>query len=159
MVFQCKPNIYFFIFFFIFHDFYFDQTFFFLLKRETFSTSINLSNPNSNAFVDLDGDCFSDLALVTEECSNGECTKYLQVWIHDPENGKFVPPTDHIYALPKGVSQLTFADFGTFLFCFLFLFLFLLFIFIFIFIFTFYFYFILFYFFLFLLFHFLFSFF
>eukprot|EP01091_Cochliopodium_minus_P011961 TRINITY_DN3522_c0_g1_i1.p1 TRINITY_DN3522_c0_g1~~TRINITY_DN3522_c0_g1_i1.p1 ORF type:complete len:649 (-),score=136.28 TRINITY_DN3522_c0_g1_i1:47-1993(-) len=79
--------------------------------NETFPENLNLSKPNTNAFVDINGDCFSDLVVVVDVCSNDICKKYMQVWLHDTKTGKFSHSDNHTYELPNGVSQLTFADF------------------------------------------------
>ncbi|KAF5372918.1 hypothetical protein D9758_001485 [Tetrapyrgos nigripes] len=63
-----------------------------------------LSNPHSNAVVDLDGDCLADVFLV---CDDGNGVKYFQVWINNKDQGfKLVQEN----TLPPGVQSISFAD-------------------------------------------------
>lgn len=42
-------------------------------------TSSRLTSPHSSAFIDLDGDCMSDLFLTVEDTSSGR--KYYEIWL------------------------------------------------------------------------------
>ncbi|GAA5798014.1 hypothetical protein HPULCUR_003412 [Helicostylum pulchrum] len=62
------------------------------------------SNPHSNAFVDLNGDCLADLVFV---CGEAESKQSIQIWTNDRDNGfKLSLESD----LPAGSGPLTFAD-------------------------------------------------
>ncbi|KAK7449726.1 hypothetical protein VKT23_013201 [Stygiomarasmius scandens] len=63
-----------------------------------------LSNPHSNAVVDLDGDCLADLFLV---CDDGNGGKYFQIWINNKDQGFKLAQTTQ---LPSGVQSISFAD-------------------------------------------------
>ncbi|KAJ3731690.1 hypothetical protein DFJ43DRAFT_1132384 [Lentinula guzmanii] len=67
-------------------------------------TQCTISNPHSNAVVDLDGDCLADVFLV---CDNGNGMKYFQIWINNKEDGFSLA---HQGSLPSGVQSITFAD-------------------------------------------------
>ncbi|KAJ3892409.1 hypothetical protein GG344DRAFT_87791 [Lentinula edodes] len=63
-----------------------------------------ISNPHSNAVVDLDGDCLADVFLV---CDNGNGMKYFQIWVNNKDDGFALA---HQGSLPSGVQSITFAD-------------------------------------------------
>ncbi|KAH8995858.1 hypothetical protein EDB86DRAFT_2920938 [Lactarius hatsudake] len=63
-----------------------------------------ISNPHSNAAVDLNGDCVADIFLV---CDDGTGRKYFQVWVSDPSEGFTL--TQH-GSLPAGTQSVVFAD-------------------------------------------------
>ncbi|CED84767.1 Predicted membrane protein [Phaffia rhodozyma] len=63
-----------------------------------------LSEPHSNAFVDLDGDCLADLFLHCTDTYTGENT--FQIWVN--RRGSFV--LSHEGQFPKGSGMVTFAD-------------------------------------------------
>ncbi|KAJ3823019.1 hypothetical protein EV361DRAFT_914190 [Lentinula raphanica] len=67
-------------------------------------TQCTISNPHSNAVVDLDGDCLADVFLV---CDNGNGVKYFQIWINNKDNGFSLA---HQGSLPSGIQSITFAD-------------------------------------------------
>ena len=64
------------------------------------------SIPNSNAFLDFDGDCHPDL-FFTEKVGND--TKF-SIWIWNPENAKF--ERNKTYSVPRGAGQVSFSDFS-----------------------------------------------
>ncbi|KAE9384582.1 hypothetical protein BT96DRAFT_1026852 [Gymnopus androsaceus JB14] len=63
-----------------------------------------LSNPHSNAVIDLDGDCLADVFLV---CDNGNGIKHFQIWINNKDSGFTLAQQGD---LPPGVQSITFAD-------------------------------------------------
>ena len=65
-----------------------------------------LAVPNSNAFVDLDGDCHADLVLT--EAPGADGTSRASLWLY--RNGTYVRHT--ALTLPSGAGQLAFADFN-----------------------------------------------
>lgn len=69
-----------------------------------------LSNPHSSAFVDLNGDCRSDLFFTSED----DKQKYFEVWVQTAKNPKHTYTYCLIQKQPlsKAVSQISFADFG-----------------------------------------------
>ncbi|CAG8492968.1 10051_t:CDS:10 [Paraglomus occultum] len=71
---------------------------------ETATPPCKLADPHSNAFVDLNGDCLSDLFLT---CQDDNDVKSFQIWINDKENG-FVLKEDGNF--PEGTGQISFAD-------------------------------------------------
>lgn len=64
------------------------------------------SIPNSNAFLDFDGDCHPDL-FFTEKVGND--TKFT-IWIWNPANAKF--ERNKTYGVPRGAGQVSFSDFS-----------------------------------------------
>ena len=66
----------------------------------------SLAVPNSNAFVDLDGDCHADLVLT--EAPDADGTVRASLWLY--RNGTYVRHA--ALALPPGAGQLAFADFN-----------------------------------------------
>ncbi|KAF8319364.1 hypothetical protein DL93DRAFT_2124690 [Clavulina sp. PMI_390] len=62
----------------------------------------DVSNPHSNAVVDFDGDCLSDVFLM---CGTGR--KYYQIWTNNKSNGFNLARSG---ALPPNVGAVTFAD-------------------------------------------------
>ncbi|PKK80668.1 hypothetical protein RhiirC2_649600 [Rhizophagus irregularis] len=62
-----------------------------------------LSDPHSNAFIDLNGDCKSDLFLTCQDTS-GKLT--YQIWTNTMDGYVFSKSGD----LPQGVGQISFAD-------------------------------------------------
>jgi len=64
----------------------------------------SLSVPNSNAFVDVDGDCHADLIL-TEK---GQDSIMMSIWLYRNDTYK----KHASIALPQGVGQISFADFN-----------------------------------------------
>ena len=75
-------------------------------KAQTATELPRLSVPNSNAFLDLDGDCHADLVL-TEAPQNGETRVHMAIWLY--KNGTYQRHASH--PLPPGAGQLSFADF------------------------------------------------
>lgn len=72
-----------------------------------------LQVPNSNAFVDVNGDCLSDLVVTScSNASNCEESKRVEIWINT--KGSFYKDKD--FPIPPGSGQLSFADFGTYCF-------------------------------------------
>lgn len=63
-----------------------------------------ISNPHSNAAVDLNGDCVADIFLF---CDDGTGKKSFQVWVSDPNEG-FTLAQDG--SLPAGTQSVVFAD-------------------------------------------------
>jgi hypothetical protein len=64
-----------------------------------------LANPHSSAFIDIDGDCLSDLVL---HCRKPKSTIHtIQIWLNRGAAGYKLAQT---YDLPKGSGPLSFAD-------------------------------------------------
>ncbi|RDB23975.1 T-cell immunomodulatory protein [Hypsizygus marmoreus] len=63
-----------------------------------------LSNPHSNAVVDLNGDCLADLFLI---CDDGRGGKSYQIWVNNKDDGFSLSQEG---ALPSGVQAVSFAD-------------------------------------------------
>ncbi|THU96321.1 integrin alpha N-terminal domain-containing protein [Dendrothele bispora CBS 962.96] len=63
-----------------------------------------LSNPHSNAVVDLNGDCLADVFLV---CDGGNGVKSYQIWINNKDQGFKL---EREGPLPSGVQSISFAD-------------------------------------------------
>ncbi|KAF7790986.1 hypothetical protein EIP86_001945 [Pleurotus ostreatoroseus] len=66
-----------------------------------------LSNPHSNAAVDLNGDCLADLFLVCDE--DGTPDKYFQIWVNNKDDGFSLA---QLGRLPRGLQSVTFGDIG-----------------------------------------------
>ncbi|EMD34350.1 hypothetical protein CERSUDRAFT_117229 [Gelatoporia subvermispora B] len=64
-----------------------------------------LSNPHSNAAVDLNGDCLADLFLVCDEQNSR--SKYFQIWVNNKADGFALA---QLGRLPDGVQTVSFAD-------------------------------------------------
>ncbi|KAI0093714.1 hypothetical protein BDY19DRAFT_881949 [Irpex rosettiformis] len=64
-----------------------------------------LSNPHSNAAVDLNGDCLADIFLVCDE-DNGR-DHYYQIWTNNKDNGFELAQTGRF---PSGLQSVSFAD-------------------------------------------------
>ncbi|KAI0792754.1 hypothetical protein C8Q75DRAFT_751250 [Abortiporus biennis] len=64
-----------------------------------------ISNPHSNAAVDLNGDCLADIFLVCDEGNSGD--KYFQIWINNKESGFSLA---QLGRFPRGVQSITFSD-------------------------------------------------
>lgn len=62
------------------------------------------TNPHSNAFVDLDGDCLADLVFV---CSKSSGSKSIQIWSNRRDQGFTLSLEAD---LPAGAGALSFAD-------------------------------------------------
>lgn len=65
-----------------------------------------ISDPHSNAVVDLNGDCLADLFVV---CDKGNGGKGFQIWINNKADGFELAQEG---ALPSDVQSITFADIG-----------------------------------------------
>ncbi|KAF5324887.1 hypothetical protein D9611_004159 [Ephemerocybe angulata] len=63
-----------------------------------------LSNPHSNAVVDLNGDCLADVFLV---CDEGNGRKSFQIWINNKDEGFSLA---HKGSLPPGTQSISLAD-------------------------------------------------
>ncbi|KAH9890573.1 hypothetical protein C8Q73DRAFT_793017 [Cubamyces lactineus] len=63
-----------------------------------------LSNPHSNAAVDLNGDCLADIFLVCEDRSG---SKYFQIWVNNKDDGFSMKQQGR---LPPGTQAISFAD-------------------------------------------------
>ncbi|KAJ3225475.1 hypothetical protein HK099_006748 [Clydaea vesicula] len=63
------------------------------------------SHPNSNAFIDLDGDCLADLFFTCQDSENSQ--QYMQIWLNRKEDG-FVFSKE--LQLPKGAGRISFSD-------------------------------------------------
>ena len=77
----------------------------FHMEPQGTSDTSPISDPNSNAFVDLNGDCISDL-VVTSIKNN---VSQFEFWLN--ENGGF--KLDKVFKAAVGAGQVTFADFST----------------------------------------------
>ncbi|KZT70220.1 hypothetical protein DAEQUDRAFT_725861 [Daedalea quercina L-15889] len=64
-----------------------------------------LSNPHSNAAVDLNGDCLADIFLVCDDLSSA--SKYFQIWVNNKDDGFMLA---QLGRLPKGTQSISFAD-------------------------------------------------
>ncbi|KAH9934948.1 uncharacterized protein B0H18DRAFT_1182116 [Fomitopsis serialis] len=64
-----------------------------------------LSNPHSNAAVDLNGDCLADIFLVCDDPSTA--SKYFQIWVNNKDDGFVLASHGR---LPKGTQSISFAD-------------------------------------------------
>ncbi|EKM56033.1 uncharacterized protein PHACADRAFT_257056 [Phanerochaete carnosa HHB-10118-sp] len=62
-----------------------------------------LSNPHSNAAVDLNGDCLADLFLL---CDNGR-DKQFQIWVNNKDDGFSLAQVGNF---PRGFQTVSFAD-------------------------------------------------
>ena len=60
-----------------------------------------ISSPHSNAFVDITGDCLSDLVVFNTDNN-------MELWINTGTEYTL----DIVYSLPVGAGQFSFADFG-----------------------------------------------
>lgn len=69
-----------------------------------------ISNPHSNAVVDLNGDCLADLFLVCDE--QGTSNKFFQIYLNVPSPTSSSPALQlaQLGRLPAGVQTVTFAD-------------------------------------------------
>lgn len=67
----------------------------------------NFTIPNSNAFLDFDGDCHADL-FFTEKAED-ETTKF-SIWVWNSTNQKY--ERSKVYNAPKGAGQVSFSDFS-----------------------------------------------
>ncbi|KAI0303281.1 hypothetical protein B0F90DRAFT_1709692 [Multifurca ochricompacta] len=63
-----------------------------------------ISNPHSNAAVDLDGDCIADIFLV---CDEGPGRKSFQIWVSNSSAGFTLAQSG---SLPAGTQSVVFAD-------------------------------------------------
>ncbi|KAF8655798.1 hypothetical protein AX16_002884 [Volvariella volvacea WC 439] len=63
-----------------------------------------ISNPHSNAVIDLNGDCLADLFLV---CDNGRNGKSFQIWINNKEDGFSLVQQG---SLPSDLQSISFSD-------------------------------------------------
>ncbi|CXI83938.1 conserved Plasmodium protein, unknown function [Plasmodium berghei] len=71
-----------------------------------------ISNPNSNAIVDLNGDCKADLVFTVINKKNTKRI-FLEIWINKIVNGKSrYVKADEDYMLPANSMQIIFADFN-----------------------------------------------
>ncbi|SBT77382.1 conserved Plasmodium protein, unknown function [Plasmodium ovale] len=71
-----------------------------------------ITNPNSSAIVDINGDCKSDLVFTVYNKVNSK-NIYLEIWINKIVEGKsiYVKNTED-YALPQNSLQVLFGDFN-----------------------------------------------
>ncbi|GFE54800.1 T-cell immunomodulatory protein [Babesia ovis] len=67
-----------------------------------------IPSPHSSAFVDIDGDCRSDLVLLIQDGQN----RYLQIWQSHVDNNqtKYVSDESMNIQLPKNHGQVSFVD-------------------------------------------------
>ncbi|KII89322.1 hypothetical protein PLICRDRAFT_109686 [Plicaturopsis crispa FD-325 SS-3] len=63
-----------------------------------------LSNPHSNAVVDLNGDCLADVFLV---CDDNKGNKFFQIWVNNKDAGFSLEQTGQ---LPSGAQAISFGD-------------------------------------------------
>lgn len=64
--------------------------------------------PHSNAFVDINGDCLSDLVIT----SNNGTNRFLEVWLNSDASGTPEFTLTEVLDLPEGAGQVTFSDLG-----------------------------------------------
>lgn len=62
-----------------------------------------IADPNSNAFVDIDGDCLADLVLFS---TNSNDQTVMEIWFLDGTTATL----QQEIILPDGAGQVTFAD-------------------------------------------------
>ncbi|PRP77564.1 hypothetical protein PROFUN_00425 [Planoprotostelium fungivorum] len=62
-----------------------------------------LYTPHSNSFVDLNGDCLSDLVITSVDASN---VRYVEIWLNVKDGFRH----HQSIQIPKGTGQLTFTD-------------------------------------------------
>lgn len=67
-----------------------------------------ISMPHSNAFVDINGDCLSDLVITSSNGTN----KFLEVWLNSDESGTPTFTLANVLDLPQGAGQVSFSDLG-----------------------------------------------
>ncbi|KAF9533608.1 hypothetical protein CPB83DRAFT_783291 [Crepidotus variabilis] len=67
-------------------------------------TQCVVSDPHSNAVVDLDGDCLADVFLT---CDDGRGGKTYQIWINEKNRGFYLSQEGR---LPAGTESISFAD-------------------------------------------------
>ncbi|KAI0029329.1 hypothetical protein K488DRAFT_56617 [Vararia minispora EC-137] len=75
-----------------------------IVDAPLYDAQCKLSNPHSNAIVDLNGDCLADIFLV---CDDSSTQKSYQIWVNDKEKGFSLAQTGK---LPGGTQSVTFAD-------------------------------------------------
>lgn len=68
------------------------------------SSSLNqMADPNSNAFVDIDGDCLADLVIFSKDATN---QTIMEIWFLDGTTATL----QQQITLPQGAGQVSFAD-------------------------------------------------
>ncbi|KAJ7771527.1 hypothetical protein B0H16DRAFT_1513818 [Mycena metata] len=67
-------------------------------------TQCTLSNPHSNAVVDLDGDCLADVFLL---CDDGRGGNSYQIWVNNKADGFSLALEG---SMPSGMQTISFAD-------------------------------------------------
>ncbi|KAF9501128.1 hypothetical protein BDN71DRAFT_1479701 [Pleurotus eryngii] len=75
-----------------------------ILEPKLTGEQCTLSNPHSNAVVDLNGDCLADIFLV---CDDSGGRKRFQIWVNNKDDGFSLAQTG---LLPSGLQSITFAD-------------------------------------------------
>ena len=80
-----------------------------------------LANPHSSAFLDLNGDCTSDIFIISEE--NGKT--YFEIWIKNKKEDD--PKYCLVYNEKAGnyMSQVSFADIGTYIYIYIFIYIYI----------------------------------
>lgn len=79
------------------------STIFNLVDPKLNGAQCQLSNPHSNAAVDLNGDCLADLFLVCDD-KDGQ---YYQIWVNNKDSGFSLSALGR---LPKGFQTVSFGD-------------------------------------------------
>ncbi|OBZ75437.1 T-cell immunomodulatory protein [Grifola frondosa] len=64
-----------------------------------------LSNPHSNAAIDLNGDCLADIFLVCDDSDTK--SKYFQIWVNNKDEGFALA---QLGRLPQGTQSISFGD-------------------------------------------------
>ncbi|GJJ12216.1 hypothetical protein Clacol_006457 [Clathrus columnatus] len=70
------------------------------------NTPCDISDPHSNAFIDLDGDCLADIFLTCQKPNSQQRT--FQIWVNSAEQDNFVFKMSGQF--PNGMGSITFAD-------------------------------------------------
>ncbi|KAF9009509.1 hypothetical protein BDQ17DRAFT_1348231 [Cyathus striatus] len=81
-----------------------DSQLFDLIDSPFHGTQCSISNPHSNAVVDLNGDCLADVFLV---CDDGKGGHIYQIWVNNKDEGFALSQQG---SLPYGTQAISFAD-------------------------------------------------
>lgn len=80
------------------------QTLYNVINPPFSGNQCKISNPHSNAVIDLNGDCLADVFLVCDEPSG---RKSFQIWVNNKSRGFTLAQSGR---LPQGTQSVTFAD-------------------------------------------------
>jgi hypothetical protein len=96
----------------VFNSFDFFDTYLDTTCNAPYSTSDLISQPNSNAFIDFDGDCKQDLLLTRTSSETGD--SYYQVFIQTVEDNKpkyCLSQTSNLSTSDETVPLISISDF------------------------------------------------